>query len=60
MKDITITLSKGGTAEKKVKLSQLVIPDIFTYDKTPSGKAINEVWHIAHDLKRELEERSKK
>lgn len=46
-----VTLSKGGTKERKVKLSALEIPDLW---RTDSPEKVMEVWHIAHDLKREL------
>lgn len=53
-----ITLSKGGTAERAVKLETLEIPDVWNYaqslKKTDPHMAlmIDRLWHTAHDLKR--------
>jgi hypothetical protein len=53
-----ITLSKGGTKQRTVKLETLHIPDAwgfaFELKKTDakSGQAIDELWHLAHDLQR--------
>jgi hypothetical protein len=52
-----ITLTKGGTAERQVKLSTLDIPSLWHIAATVGGEAekqILEAWHLAHDLKREL------
>lgn len=59
-----ITLSKGGTRERTVKLESLHIPDAwgfaFALKKTDprSGQSIDELWHLAHDLKRHALEQS--
>ena len=58
--DTIVTLSKGGTNERKVKLSTIHIPDLWHVASEAGpvhAPAIREVWHIAHDLKRELLER---
>lgn len=52
-----ITLSKGGTGERKVKLETLEIPDL--WGNLPKLKLevrneIVECWHLTHDLKRAL------
>ena len=56
-----VTLSKGGTKERTVKVSELVIPDLWFVGESPDGvewrTRVLECWHMAHDLKRELEER---
>ena len=64
----TITLNKGGTAEKTIDLSGHNIPDLWHIamwlqeeSKTQDNKAlaisadkILETWHLAHDLKRHI------
>jgi len=52
-----ITLNKGGTGEKLVKLDTLQIPDLWHVAQhlpEPHRGMILETWHMAHDLKREL------
>jgi hypothetical protein len=64
----TITLAKGGKAERTVKLNQVQIPDLWQIAHLPELKGyslggkpakdlIIETWHLAHDLLRELRER---
>lgn len=61
-----ITLSKGGTAERKITMSQLQIPDLWglTQNIRQNSKIeqaglcadkILECWHLAHDLKNHIE-----
>ena len=54
----TITLSKGGTNERTVKVSSIDIPDLWhianDLQNVYSRQAILDVWHLAHDLKNEL------
>ena len=57
--DTIITLSKGGTAERQVKLSHLEIPDLWHLAQSlpnPHRRVILECWNIAHDLKRHIGE----
>lgn len=62
-----IILSKGGTNERTVEVSQIIIPDLWNIAHLPEldgytlgGKSatdlILECWHLAHDLKRALSE----
>lgn len=62
-----ITLSKGGSKERKVELSKIVIPDLWHIAQgqgkewSPEGaeiakKEILECWHLCHDLKRHIED----
>ncbi len=55
-----ITLSKGGTKERKITPSQIQIPDLWHIaqnQEDPSDKEkILEVWHLAHDLLRHIRE----
>lgn len=55
-----VTLSKGGTMERTVEVSEIIIPDLWHIALNQESKeakdAILEVWHIAHDLKRHIEE----
>ena len=56
---MTVTLNKGGTGEKSVKLDTLQIPDLWHLALSlpkPQKKAILQTWHLAHDLKDALEE----
>ena len=56
--DRMVTRARGGSAERKVKLADIKIPDVWHIaqaQKTPEAKeAILEVWHLAHDLRKEL------
>lgn len=61
-----VTLSKGGTAERTVKVKDIDIPDLWHIAMLLSDqKVVNglgeaasdkvlEVWHLAHDLKKAL------
>lgn len=66
----TITLRKGGTSERTVELSKIVIPDLWKIAHAPGllpglkdwslgGKSAQELivecWHLAHDFKKALE-----
>ena len=65
----TITLAKGGKDERTVNISQVHIPDLWhiaqhlddigikTQGGELAGDLVRQVWHLAHDLKRELQER---
>jgi len=66
-KKTLVTLSKGGTKERTVPVSEIEIPDMWhisqavrrTQEIALSQKAadlILEVWHLAHDLKKHIEE----
>ncbi len=54
MFDPKITMHKGGTAEKTVNASQIVIPDLWhiaqSQPDSEDKKSILEVWHLAHEL----------
>lgn len=60
-----ITLSKGGTDEKTLPLSQVIIPDLWDigchlkfgqadFDWQHAAAQIFECWNIAHDLKNHI------
>ena len=54
-----ITLSKGGTKERTLELSSLVLPDCWHIAQslpTEQCERILATWHLAADLKRELTE----
>ena len=61
----TVTLAKGGKDERTVNIRSLDIPDLWHIAMMMENdhrfelhaKAVLDVWHIAHDLKRELIER---
>lgn len=67
-----ITFSKGGTKERKVKVSDIQIPDLWhiaIYLKEIARRpghsvlaehadSILEVWHMAHDMKKALQSKS--
>lgn len=63
---IEVTLSKGGTKERTLPINQIRIHDLWhmvvemeqSDDSAirKQGELINEVWLIAHDLKRHIEE----
>ena len=59
-KQRTITLNKGGSAEKTVNLDKVKIPDLWniatSQENQLSKAAILETWHLAHDLLRALKE----
>jgi hypothetical protein len=54
-----VTINKGGTAEKKLHLTQIIIPDLWHIALAQSDKeakeAILKTWHLAHDLKKHIE-----
>ena len=59
----TVILSPGGTAREEVKLSDIHIPDLWHLGqglikdgRKRSGENVLTVWHLAHDLKRNLAE----
>ena len=67
----TFTRSKGGTAEREEIISQIEVPDLWfliqgmkqgtTISKIEGQRlvaAIEETWHLAHDLKRHLQSNS--
>ena len=58
--DMNITLSKGGTGERTVELSKIVIPDLWHIAHNQEFKGDKEAiilcWHLCHDLRRTLEE----
>jgi hypothetical protein len=58
-----ITLHKGGTKEKTVPVTQIEIPDLWHLARSvrqshgnQAADAILKCWHIAHDLRKALEE----
>jgi hypothetical protein len=65
-----VTLSKGGTKERKEHVDKIQIPDLYKIAellKTDTkyigrttrqfmGNQILETWHLAHDLKRHIQE----
>ena len=55
--DRIVKLAPGGTAERDVALEQIQIPDMWHLAQAlpePDRSKILEVWHLAHDLKRNL------
>ena len=62
MGEPTVTLAKGGTEERTVPISEVVIPDIWhtamelRETRPKAADAILEVWHIAHSLRRHIAE----
>lgn len=60
----TITLSKGGTQERQVRLASLEIPPVYHIAQAQKvdfwRDEILKLWHMAHDLKRELLEADEK
>lgn len=56
---IMIVRHKGGTAQKTVPISQIVVPDLWHIAQAELDldcrRAILETWHLAHDLKRHIE-----
>ena len=64
-KETEVILSKGGTAEKTVSISQIAIPDMWHIAETirkrcsianPEATAdqILKCWHLAHSLHRHI------
>ncbi len=59
---MNVTLSKGGTAEVTLPIDDVKIPDVWKivmYLQIPAGperEELLECWHIAHALKRTLQE----
>ena len=62
-----VTLSKGGTHEKIIQISDLTIPDLFhiaqaidqdgtVADGPGCAELILDCWHKCHSLKRHIEE----
>ena len=62
-----ITLAKGGTAERQVPISKIHIPDLwhiasgirtgaFVTSRADNADRILEVWNLAHDLRRHIQE----
>lgn len=65
-KEMKITRARGGTAERIVPLSKIVIPDLWhvadhlkAIERPESAEAVLECWHLCHDLKNELEQRER-
>ena len=63
MKTKTITLSKGGSDERTVPIGQITIPDLWHLADSirvqvddVAAEMVLEVWHLAHDFKRHIEE----
>jgi len=67
----TITLSKGGTAERTIDVQSINIPDLWHVAEwheeqamlpnvkpwhAMQAKMIKEVWHLAHDMKRHIQD----
>ena len=56
-----VTMNKGGTHEKVVEISKIQIPDLFNFaiqfkkKNRDIGKAILELWSLAHDLKNHIQ-----
>ncbi len=54
--EAVIVLDAGGTDARKVKVSEVVIPDLWCIARrrglhTPEGQTILEAWHLCHALK---------
>lgn len=61
IKPAEIVRAKGGAAEQTVSINQIVVPDLWHIAMGfPEGsrerEMILETWHLAHDLKRHIEE----
>ena len=67
----TFTRSKGGTAEREEIISQIEVPDLWfliqgmkqgtTISKIEGQRlvaAIEETWHLSHDLRKHLQSNS--
>lgn len=65
----TITLFKGGAAEKTVELSKVIIPDLwkvaqieelkgYSIGDKSAKEMILECWHLAHQFKKDLERKA--
>jgi len=55
----TVTLAKGGTGERVVEVNRIEIPDLWHIAQSLPAvecEAVLKVWHLAHDLRRELQE----
>ena len=62
-KDTIITRAKGGTAERKVRIEDIQIPDcwhpaMFLLDSGRKAQSdiVLETWYLAHDLLRHIKE----
>lgn len=54
-----ITLAKGGTKERKIDVSKIEIADLWHIAMRTDGPdqaMILEVWNLAHDMRRALQE----
>jgi hypothetical protein len=61
-REAMIVLNAGGTDERKVKVSEIAIPDLWCIARrrgpdTREGKTILEAWHLCHALKRYIMDR---
>lgn len=65
--DTKVTISKGGEGEETEEISKINIPDLWHIAETIRGKdsicfkdeaadRILEVWKLAHDFKRHIQE----
>lgn len=59
-KDHTITLNEGGTGERVIDILHIQIPDIWhiahRIENEEDRKLVLEVWSLAHDMKRHLQD----
>ena len=70
MSKTKIIQAKGGKAEKSVEIQDIVVPDLWHVSQylkkagkenedpwcTEAGAAVLKTWHLAHDLRRHIEE----
>jgi len=58
----TVVLSPGGSRRREVPLNQIVVPDCWQIAErlkemgmSEEAEKVLQTWHLAHDLKRNLE-----
>ena len=54
----TITLAEGGTAERKIEIKNITVPDLWHIAMRLHGRdqeMVLECWHLAHDMKRHIQ-----
>lgn len=61
----TVTRAPNGSARREVPLDSIQVPDLWHVAErlqetgdTRGAELVREAWHLAHDLLRELRERS--
>ena len=63
MTDKTITLHKGGTGEKEIKVSAIHVPDLWPVvirlrkaKQTGDAQLVIDCWHLTHAMKDHLQQ----